>query len=182
MVGVLLVGLSVGLSNFAASIGIGVSGVDGRMRWRIGLAFGFFETLMPIVGLLIGEAIAGSVAGIGRYVGAALLILTGAYVLWKGRQGKELVEPRAIQMGVGQLMVTAFALSLDNLVIGFALSFYRVPLLIAAGVIGVMSVSMSLIGLELGQRLGQRFEQWSEELGGGVLILVGCTLALGVFK
>jgi putative Mn2+ efflux pump MntP len=38
---------------------------------------------------------------------------------------------------------------------------------------------MSLLGLELGSRLGQRIERWSEEIGGGVLILVGIALPFG---
>ncbi|PZS03293.1 MAG: manganese efflux pump, partial [Chloroflexi bacterium] len=80
------------------------------------------------------------------------------------------------------LIVTAFALSLDNLVVGFALSLYKVPILLAAVVIGAVSVSMSLIGLELGHRLGRRLEQWSEELSGGVLVLVGLSLASGLLK
>jgi putative Mn2+ efflux pump MntP len=60
------------------------------------------------------------------------------------------------------------------------LSFYQVPILLAAGVIAAVSVSMSLVGLELGDRLGARFETWSGELGGGVLVLVGLALAVGL--
>jgi putative Mn2+ efflux pump MntP len=45
---------------------------------------------------------------------------------------------------------------------------------------GVVSVGMTLVGLELGNRLGTRVEAWSEEIGGGVLILVGFALVLGV--
>src|SRR6202035_4122577 len=52
MVALLLVGASLGLSNFAASVGIGVGGVDARARLRVGIIFGIFETAMPILGLL----------------------------------------------------------------------------------------------------------------------------------
>jgi len=45
---------------------------------------------------------------------------------------------------------------------------------------GVISVAMSLVGLELGSRLGARVEQWSDELGGAVLILVGIAIAFGL--
>ena len=66
----MLVALSLGLSNFAASIGIGISGVDARTRWRVGLVFGLFEAGMPIVGLLLGRGLAGVSAG--RRGGSAL--------------------------------------------------------------------------------------------------------------
>src|SRR5258708_33336889 len=39
----LLVSFSLGLSNFAAAIGIGMGGVDAKTRWKMALIFGFFE-------------------------------------------------------------------------------------------------------------------------------------------
>jgi len=51
---------------------------------------------------------------------------------------------------------------------------------LAAVTIGVISVALSLLGLELGSRLGTRIEAWSEELGGSVLILVGLAIAVGI--
>jgi putative Mn2+ efflux pump MntP len=51
-----LVAVSLGLSNFAAAIGIGVSGMDARTRPRVGVIFGIFETAMPILGLLLGRS------------------------------------------------------------------------------------------------------------------------------
>lgn len=183
MVGLLLVSLSLGLSNLAAAIGIGLSGVDARTRLKTGLAFGFFEGLMPILGLLIGQASSGPLGRIGHYIGATVLILCGSYVIWTGlaKGATERAELERPAIGLRYLIVTGFALSMDNLVVGFALSFYHAPLPLAAGVIAVVSVSMTLVGLELGDRLGTRFERWSEELGGAVLILVGLALGLGLF-
>src|SRR5229473_3447001 len=85
-VGLLLVSVSVGLSNFAGSIGIGLSGIDGRTRLRVGIAFGLFEALMPVVGLLLGQAVAGYLGQIAKYVGSAILVVTGAYTIWQGRR------------------------------------------------------------------------------------------------
>ncbi len=56
----------------------------------------------------------------------------------------------------------------------------EVNILVAAVTIGAISVAMSLVGLELGHRLGRRVEEWSEEIGGGVLILVGIAIATGI--
>jgi putative Mn2+ efflux pump MntP len=72
------------------------------------------------------------------------------------------------------------ALSIDNLAVGFAIAVYPFNIVLAAVMMGVVSVGMTLIGLELGNRLGARVEAWSEEIGGGVLILVGVALVLGV--
>ena len=179
LLGLLLVSVSVGLSNFAGAIGIGLSGIDARTRLRVGIAFGLFEAVMPLVGLLIGQAVAGPLGGIAKYVGGGLLVLTGAYTIWQGRRAeKEEAAPK--ELHTRHLVVTALALSIDNLAVGFALGVYHVQIVLAAVTMGVVSVGMSLIGLELGSRLGARVEAWSEELGGAVLIGVGILLAAGV--
>lgn len=181
LLGLVLVAISVGLGNFAGSIAIGLSGVDARTRLRVGLAFGFFESVMPVIGLAIGQGAAAHAGHLGRYVGAALIALTGIYGIYQGRRTKDAErEPSAARRG--RLLVTALALSLDNLVVGFALGVYPVPLAEAAIVVGAVSVVLSLLGLELGSRLGSRVERWSEEIGGVVLVLVGLALALGLLK
>jgi len=174
--GLILVSASLGLSNFAAAIGIGISGTDRKTRIRTAIAFGLFEAAMPLVGLFIGGHLAGSIGGVGKYAGAGLLILIGAYNIWKAQRQETSQEQ---QQDFKHLILTAFALSIDNLVVGFALSLYRAPIVLAAIVIATVSVLMSLVGFELGSRLGQRIERWSEEIGGGVLILVGIALLFG---
>ncbi len=81
MLALLLVAVSLGLSNFAAAIGIGVSGVDTRTRLRVGLVFGLFEAAMPLLGLLLGHGLAHALGHAARWTGAALLIATGLYTL-----------------------------------------------------------------------------------------------------
>jgi manganese efflux pump family protein len=176
------VSLSVGLSNFAGSIGIGLSGIDARTRLRVGVAFGLFEGMMPVIGLLIGQAVAGTIGNYGRYLGAVLLVLTGAYTIWQGRNtGK--AEPAQEPGGAidnRQLLVLGIALSLDNLIVGFALGVYHVSIVLAAVTMAVVSVGLSLLGLELGSRLGSRAGEYSEEAGGAVLILVGIAIGVGL--
>jgi putative Mn2+ efflux pump MntP len=179
LLGLLLVSVSVGLSNFAGAIGIGLSGIDARTRLRVGIAFGLFEALMPIIGLLLGQAVAGHLGHIAKYVGSAILIVVGAYTIWQGRRVPS--EPRPpVRLRTHRLLVMALALSIDNLAVGFALAVYQINIVLAAATMGVISVALSLLGLELGSRLGARVEAWSEELGGAVLILVGLALAVGL--
>ena len=64
--------------------------------------------------------------------------------------------------------------------VGFALGAYQVSFALAAVVIGAVSIAMSLVGLELGARLGQRVERGSDLLDGIILIAVGIAIAAGV--
>ncbi|SEL51236.1 manganese efflux pump MntP family protein [Streptacidiphilus jiangxiensis] len=181
MIELLLVAAALGLSNFAAAIGIGMSGVDRRTRWRTGVVFGLFETAMPIVGLALGHAVADSLGHVTRWIGAGLLIATGAYALWQARGGPEQSASSAVGFGQswGRLLVSGLALSVDNLAVGFSLGSYRVGLLTAALVIGAVSVALTLLGLELGGRLGAVAGQRGELLGGAILVGVGVAVAAG---
>ncbi len=184
MFALVLVAVSLGLSNFAAAVGIGVSGIDARTRLRVGVIFGLFETGMPILGLLLGRSLATTFGHAAHWIGAALLIATGGYTVIQAlrspasRDGRPPATPGSQR--TGRLLVTGAALSIDNLAVGFALGTFHVSLALAAIVIGAISVSLSLIGLELGNRIGTRAGERGELLGGVVLIGVGVAVASGI--
>lgn len=183
MVAVLLIAVSLGLSNFAASIGIGISGIDARTRLRVGVIFGLFETGMPILGLVLGHDLARSLGHTAHWIGAALLIATGLYAVIQPVRARNKNSGQRTETAVGRrtgrLLLTGIALSIDNLAVGFALGTYHVSLIPAVTVIGAVSVCLSLIGLELGNRLGARTGEHGEILGGLVLIGVGVAIATG---
>jgi manganese efflux pump family protein len=224
MLALLLVAASVGLSNFAAAVSLGVAGVDARTRLRVGLVFGAFESGMPVVGLLVGDHVAAQLGQASRWVGGALLIGVGLYAIISSvrahraapaetataaetapaetvpaetvpaatvpaatepaataapaapRSGGRPPLPRGSNV---RLLLSGLALSLDNLVVGFALGTYQIAILVGAIVIGAVSVSLSLIGLELGARLGGWAGHRSDQLGGIILIGVGAAVAAG---
>jgi manganese efflux pump family protein len=175
----LLVAVSLGMSNFAASIAIGLSGVDAHLRLRIAVVFGLFETGMPILGLLIGRQAADALGSHADLIAGCLVIATGIYSLLSSLRGEE-QTPTTASQPIGRLLIIGFALSIDNLVVGFALGAYKVSFALAAVVIGVVSIGMSLAGLQLGARLGKGVERSSSLLGGIILIAVGIAIAAGV--
>jgi putative Mn2+ efflux pump MntP len=183
----LLVAASVGLSNLAAAIGIGFGGVTARTRIRVAVIFGVFEAGMPIVGLVLGTGVASGIGHTARWIGAAVLIAIGvATMIQAWRQPAEPVAGsrppgRAHHTdSLGRLIISAFALSLDNLAAGFALGTMHVGVAEGAIVIGVVSVVLSLAGLELGGRIGTAAGRRGEQIGGAILVGVGIALAAGV--
>lgn len=175
----LLVAGSVGLDNFAASIAIGLAGVDRRLRMRIAVVFGLFEAGMPVIGLLAGRGLARTLGSSAHWVGGGLLILTGAAMAvgWLRHGGATAARPAPdARAPLGRLLVLAGGLSIDNLIVGFALGARNAPLILAVVLIGVVSVGLSLVGLELGSRLGERVEHGSELLAAAVLAAVGAAI------
>jgi manganese efflux pump family protein len=186
MLALLLVAASVGMSNLAAAIGIGVAGVDARTRLRVGLVFGAFESGMPLLGLVLGEQVADPLGHAARWIAAGLLIAVGGYSVvnaLRDARGRSAGEPAsAPSLGHLRLLVSGLALSLDNLVVGFALGTYSTSIVASAVVIGVVSVVLSLVGLEVGARVGKWAGQRGEQLAGVVLISVGIAIAAGALS
>jgi manganese efflux pump family protein len=184
VVALLLVAVSVGLGNFGAAAALGVSGVEPAMRLRIAAIFGVFEAAMPLAGLAIGRTAAGDLGGHSGLVAGVVLCLAGGYTLVesvrsKGHDGDHSEVPDS-GPSLGRLLVLGAALSLDNLAVGFALGAYQVQAVVAALIIGVVSVVLTLLGLELGSRLGVRLGPWAERVGGLLLVAVGVAVASGV--
>jgi len=175
MLALLVLALALGLSNFAAAIGIGVSGVRGRAMVRIAVVFGLFEAGMPVLGLALGHTLAAGLGGAAHWLGGAVLIAVGVISLITARQGG------VRSWRTGRVAASGLALSADNLAAGFALGTYHVGLAVAALLFGAVSVAMSLAGLELGAKIGATAGDRSELVASGLLIAVGVAIAAGTF-
>jgi len=178
----LLLAVALGLSNFAAAIGIGVSGVHGRDRVRIAVVFGVFEAGMPVLGVALGQGVAAGLGPAARWLGGAVLIAIGVTGLILARRGRDAARvPRGgPSWRTGRVVASGLALSADNLAAGFALGAYHTGLAVAAAVFGGVSVIMSLAGLELGATLGVGVGNRSELAASVMLVAVGALVAAGV--
>ena len=164
----LLLGFSAGLSNFGGAVGLGVLPLKRRLRLEIIGTFLAMEFLMPIFGLVIGTGAAGSIGTKGNIIAGLVLIAIGGYTLLETRrEAKDLKTPVKRRT----VILLATALSLDNLAVGFGLGLLHAPVVLAAGFMGLSSLVLTVIGLELGRRLGEHIGERSELFSG--LILVG---------
>jgi manganese efflux pump family protein len=178
VIALILAALAVGLDNFGAAVGIGIGGVDTRTRAKLALIFGVFEGGMPLVGIIVGRAVASELGTWDSIAAGVLLGLMGASAIVSSvlerKEGSQKVQP-----GTWRMLVLGVVLSIDNLVIGFALGANHVNLVAAVVVITVVSTALSLIGLEVGSRMGDKFGESSEILGGLILILLGAAVGTG---
>jgi manganese efflux pump family protein len=177
-----LAALAVGLGNFGAAISIGLSGAPTSVRLRVAAVFGLFEAGMPMVGLLLGHRTTAALSNVAGYVGGGLLIVIGAWqFIQVVRSRGESEAAAAPSSSLVRLLLTAFALSMDNLVVGFSLGVQHVSLVEAIAVFAAVSVALSLIGLEFGRRLGAAVEFGVEYVAGLVLVCVGVLIVTGEF-
>lgn len=204
MLALVLVAVSVGSSNLAAAIGVGAGGVTMATRLRVLLVYGLLEAATPVIGLALGATAAARVGAEARWLAMVLLVAIGGYTVFEVLRDQDRPRDPAPRPGAGhpgaghpgaapdggagggtswpRLVLSATALSLDNVVAGFALGAYHVGVLVGALTFGLVSVLMSLAGLEFGARLGKRAGQRGELIGGVVLIAVGAAIGLGALS
>ena len=137
---------------------------------------------MPLLGLALGHRVAGTLGSHANWFAGGLLAATGILTIVTSWKPLPWMVSGISHFGIGRLLVSACALSIDNLIVGFALGAYRVPVVLAALMIAVASVVLSLLGLELGRRLGQPVERNAEILSGRCVSAPGFLRDLGAWS
>ncbi len=174
-----ILGFSTGIDNFIVSAAIGLSGIKTKHKIRLALTIGAFETLMTILGLFLGNKASGLFGGYASWLGGGLLILAGIYTIYTGKKDDQ-PSTNKKQLKISSRMFTALSLSIDNLIVGFSLGSQKINITQAAAVLIIISICLSFTGMELGSRVAQKAKQYSEIIGGVVIILVGIAIILKV--
>ena len=165
-----LLTLAVGLSMdaFAVSICKGLA-----MREKvlgkgviIGLWFGGFQALMPIIGFFLGTQFKDQITSIDHWIAFILLGLIGI----------NMVKESSIE--IKEMFMLAVATSIDALAVGITFAFLNVHIVSAASMIGVCTFLISFAGVKIGNIFGTKYKSKAELAGGIILILLGFKILL----
>ena len=171
---VLVLGFVLSLDNFRVSIALGTVPFGLKRAVQVALAFGLWDAIMPLAGLLIGRRIGESVGDVADLVGAAVLGAYGLYLVIsaiRNPEPDELDHPWAL-FGI------PLTLSLDNLLAGASLGILGFSPWFSAALFGAMTAVLSLIGLQLGRAAARLIRIRSDLLSGVTLIIAAASLPL----
>jgi putative Mn2+ efflux pump MntP len=172
--------LPLGLDTFAVAAALGMRGLPPRQRLRVSILMSSFEMTMPIVGLLLGQALGHLVGGAADYVAIGVLALLG---LWMIIHDEKDEGEKAAQLARGQglvLLALGISISLDELAIGFTIGLLHLLLWLAIVLIGAQAFLFAQIGMRLGAQLNESLREHAEQLAG--LALIGLAVLLTVEK
>ena len=175
--------LAVGLSMDALAVsickGLAMDRVTlGRMV-LVGLWFGGFQGLMPLLGWLLGSRFSLYITAIDHWIAFALLAILGINMLREARSGD--TEEASASLGFRVMFAMAVATSIDALAVGITFAFLEVDILPAVCCITFL---LSSLGVKFGSLCGTRMQSKAEALGGVILILLGLKILLehlGIF-
>ena len=176
---IFLIAVSLALDAFAVSVssGIAIPGFGWRQAARMGLWFGFFQFMMPLIGWFLGSSVSGYIEAVDHWVAFGLLALIGGRMAWGALRGGE-EEAAPADLTAKRLCLLAIATSIDALAVGVSMAFMAVPVLASAVVIGVVAFVLSVVGGLAGRRLGGLFQKRAELVGGLVLIAIGVKILI----
>ncbi len=176
LVEIFLIGVGLSMDAFAVSIGKGLSTGKATLRGAlsVGLWFGGFQALMPLVGYLAGSTFAAYVESFDHWIAFILLAFIGGNMIREALGPEEHGEEAAKDpFGFRTMLLLAIATSIDALATGVTFSFLDTNIWIAILTIGLTTFCFSVTGLLVGNLVGSRFHKWAEMFGGAVLIGIG---------
>lgn len=173
---ILAVGLS--MDAFAVSVckGLAMDKVTVKKACIIGIWFGFFQALMPLIGYILGSQFAEYVNTFAHWIAFVLLLLIGENMI-KESFGKE-EKQQNDSLAIGVMFLLAIATSIDALAVGITFSLMRLNIVAAISFIGMTTFAISCIGVKIGSIFGSKYKSKAEFAGGAILIIIGVKILL----
>jgi putative Mn2+ efflux pump MntP len=170
-----LLTLSLGLAADAAAVAAAIGACGGPHVVRASLTFGVFQGGMALLGAVVG-VLAGAWFGDWDHVLALVLLCgLGARAMVTGWRADADEAPPSFATWP-ELLVAAFATSVDALAAGVTLPAVGPRVVVSSAVVGVVTAIACLVAGAAGRRLGQRFGRPVQIAGGVVLVGIGVQL------
>ena len=205
---IVLIGMALAMDACAVAMTDGMT--DSRMPlWkvlRIGVFFGFFQFMMPLIGYfitgLIADAFLDVFQSISAWISFGLLAFLGGKMLFecvaeKIKEKREKGETDGAgtcscsacqpQTGVWKLTVQAIATSIDALAVGVTLQMAAIDgglalgVWGATGVIGVVTLGLAIGAVYVGKLVGNKLADKAGIVGGAVLLGIGLKILIESF-
>lgn len=178
-----LIGLTIPLclDSFLIAAAIGMTRPSRGNRIRISVFFATFEAGMPLVGLLIGEALSGPLGGAAEYTAIFVLIIFGLYATFNSKAEDNEAKRIASTHGLA-IIGLGLGISLDGLAIGFTYGLLHLPVILVTVLIAFQAFVLSQIGFSVGGRLPDRVRQYGEKIASLALVAIGVLLFMQKFS
>lgn len=179
LIELLIIALGLSMDAFAAAICKGLC--MQKMSWKnaviAGLYFGGFQSGMPLIGYLLGSQFKYAIVLFDHWIAFILLGVIGISMIRESFQ-KEEVEEVECSLNPKDMVMIAFATSIDALAVGVTFAFLQVQIFPAVSFIGVITFALSILGVKAGNMLGIKFKSKAEFFGGLILILMGADILM----
>lgn len=178
-----LLGIGLAMDAFAVSVckGLGMRKLNKKQTLIIGLYFGGFQALMPLIGWLLGSQFQKYITRIDHWIAFILLGFIGGKMMieaireWNEEETVDVIDAH---LDHKNMLVLSVATSIDALAVGITFAFLDTPIIEAITIIGITTMVISIIGVVVGNFFGSRYKSKAEFIGGLILVLLGLKILL----
>ena len=179
MINIILISISLAMDCFAVSIAGGAAIAKPKIinALKIGISFGLFQAIMPLIGWSIGFSFRNLIENVDHWVAFSLLLIIGIKMLYeafKKSPGKKKTDITRIPT----LLILSIATSIDALVVGISLSIIALSIYLSILIIGLSAFVFSVSGYYLGNKIGKIIGNKVEIIGGIILIGIGVKILI----
>lgn len=181
---VLTYGISLSMDAFAVSIckGISLGKPSLKDALKVGLYFGIFQGLMPLIGYFLANSFSEYIEMFDHWIAFLLLIFIGGKMILESREDDEAEKCTGNELSFKNMIVIAIATSIDALAVGIAFSCDGMELNSNGLLLGIFHSCLiicittflfSSVGVKIGKLLENKLKKRAELAGGIVLVLLG---------
>ncbi|MFC2159402.1 manganese efflux pump MntP family protein [Actinomycetota bacterium] len=179
MINLILISISLAMDCFAVSIAGGATCNRPKITnaLKVGLSFGFFQAMMPLIGWAIGFSFRSLIENVDHWIAFSLLLVIGIKMLYEAFRKSPKKDKTDITR-ISTLLVLSVATSIDALVIGISLSILGISIPLSILIIGLFAFIFSVSGYYLGHKIGKTIGNKMEIIGGIILIGIGTKILI----
>ena len=172
------------MDAFAVSItkGMTIKNLKKSTALKMALAFGVFQGGMPLLGWALGISFESYIKSIDHWIAFILLgfigfnMIKGFFDDRKEENASELefsATTDVDDLSNKEIIMLAVATSIDALAVGISFAFLNVSIIPAASIICIITFLVCVVGVFVGNKVGDIFNGYAELVGGVILILIG---------
>lgn len=173
---IIAIGLAMDAFTVAVTSGIIIKNDIKRNAFRVGLYFGLFQAIMPLIGWFIGLQFKEYITMIDHWIAFGLLGFLGLKMIYESFKEEESKDFNPSDNKT--LIILAIATSIDALIVGITFAFMEISIVTAVTIIGVITFILSYAGVYIGRYFGQLLNRKAELLGGIILIIIGIKIVV----
>ena len=172
------------MDAFAVSItkGMTIKNLKKYTALKMALTFGVFQGAMPLLGWALGISFESYIKSIDHWIAFILLgfigfnMIKGFFDDRKEENASELefsATTDVDDLSNKEIIMLAVATSIDALAVGISFAFLNVSIIPAASIICTITFLVCVVGVFVGNKVGDIFNGYAELVGGIILILIG---------
>lgn len=168
---IILTSVALAMDAFAVSlsIGLGQNKIKLFKALKVGLWFGLFQGIMPLIGYLLSYKLNNLTLSINNFIGFLILFILGINMIIDSFK-KE--ENNLLNLNFKTMFILSIATSIDALAVGISFTLLNINIIYLVIIISIITFILSFIGVFIGKFLGKKYKTKMILIGGIILIII----------